>query len=195
MAPSRPSFSMTLKPWPLQSGQLLISDRSGLGLRKDSTRASASPVRWIVVAKPPGLVIPWPDFWRWFAYRRHSSRVNLDATPTHACVCVFSSWVVTSLYSILRADSAGLAVLAWLAEIARLAVFARAGAGVTQYSIPCSFPFPVIAAPFRMRPLLSNKLTASAVLLGLRFERRASFGRLIKQLGHPLPHANLYSWI
>src|SRR5215813_3222661 len=46
--------------------------------------------------------------------------------------------------------------------------------GVTQYSLPCSFPFPVIDAPFRMRPLLSNKLTASEVLRGLRFERRAS---------------------
>ena len=48
---------------------------------EDSIRASASPVRWMAVEKPPGLVIPWPDFCRWFAYRRHSSRVNLDATP------------------------------------------------------------------------------------------------------------------
>src|SRR6185295_20382168 len=158
-------------------------------------RMSASPVRWTVVAKPPGLVIPWPVFCRWFAYRRHSSRVNLDTTPTPDCVCVGSSWVVSSLYSLPLPDSARLAVLAWLAENARLAGFVTAEDGVTQYSMPCSFPFPVITAPFRMRPLLSNKLTASAVLLGLRFERRASFGRLIKQLGHPLPHANLYSWI
>src|SRR6185503_19374016 len=151
-------------------------------------RVPASPVRWTVVAKPPGLVIPWPVFCRWFAYRRHSSRVNLDTTPTPDCVCVGSSWVVSSLYSLPLPKSVRLAVLAWLAEIARLADFAGADAGVTQYSMPWSFPFPEIIAPLRMRPLLSNKSMASEVLLGLRFERRESFGRLIKQLGHPLPH-------
>src|SRR4030095_14663828 len=100
-----------------------------------------------LVAKPPGVVIPWPVFCRWFAYRRHSSRVNLDDTPTQSCVCVGSSWIVSSLYSLPLPDSAGLAILAWLAGFARFAVFANAGAGVTQYSIPCSFPFPVIAVP------------------------------------------------
>src|SRR5215210_2200295 len=75
----------------------------------------------MVVAYPPGLLIPCPVDRRCSAYLRHSSIVKLEPTRTPAagafCVCVFSFCVFTLLGTVSPSDTD----FTWDAESARVA--------------------------------------------------------------------------
>src|ERR1044071_7391513 len=78
-----------MKLAPRQSGHMLMSSSAG-GFKNTSIKSSASPERNILVAYPPGLVIPCPVCFRCSAYLWHSSKLKRELAPTRSCVCVCS---------------------------------------------------------------------------------------------------------
>ncbi len=90
-------------PVPLQSGHPLasIGFADSTGARNLAINSSASPLRLIFVAYPPGLVMP--SARRLSAYFRHSARLKRDNTLTPSMfVCVSFN-----VFSLMAASCAG----------------------------------------------------------------------------------------